>query len=868
LGPYEVIAPIGEGGMGQVYRARDTKLNRDVALKVLPDSFANDPDRLARFQREAQVLASLNHPNIAHIHGLEESGGVRALVMELVEGEDLAQRLTRGAIPIDEALPIAKQIADALETAHEQGIIHRDLKPANIKVRPDGTVKVLDFGLAKAMETVGGMSASLSMSPTITSPAMTQAGMILGTAAYMSPEQARGKPIDKRADIWAFGCVVLEMLTGRRTFDAEDVSLTLADVMKSEPDWTALPALPPAVRMCLRRCLKKDPRQRLRDIGEARLALEGAFEIDGVIDGLGASHKPARPVWQWLLPFVAASAMAAVSIPLWLQRSRMASLPEVVRFEIHAAAGSRIPLGTPAISPDGRTLAYVVTGPDGTNLIHLRDMGATESRPLPGTENAVHPFWSPDGRSLAFVNVGDRILKRIDVAGGPARQLSQVSGPWHGSWNQFGDLLLQINGVSRMPAEGGIATPIVKLDTKAGEVSSGFPIFLRDGRRFLLRIDHGDAGSAVYLASLTSPERKLVLDGVFSAVLVAPTPGGKTYLLYLRDDALVAQEFDEDAGNVHETPRLLVTNIGRLASPPIMPAVGVSPNGTLAFQTGAGNSTPLHWLSRTGERLESTDLAGTDPSLSPDGRWVAVAAFTGNDRDVWVTDLARNVTSRLTRLGGIIRSAIWSPDSKRLAFGRSGKMYVKNADGSAEETVLANIAGLPSSWSPDGDYLLYNTQQGKLFLWRFAGGGTSIAVGSRDGSSRDGRLSPDGRYIAYVSDESGRDEIYLQSLPPATGRVQVSGAGGSLPRWSRTSRELFFMAADRVMMAVDVPLGPTPSAGVPRKLFPLNTSFVNFGYDVSADGQRFLVSRTREDVPDAPITVVLNWWAEFAKRSN
>jgi eukaryotic-like serine/threonine-protein kinase len=858
--------------MGEVYRATDTTLKRAVAIKVLPEALASDVERLARFQREAEVLAALNHPNIAQIHGLETSDGTTALVMELVEGPTLADRIAQGAVLIDEALPIAKQIAEALEAAHEQGIIHRDLKPANIKLRPDGVVKVLDFGLAKVMEPAGATAASRSMSPTITTPVMTQAGLILGTAAYMSPEQARGKPIDKRADIWAFGCVLFETLTGRRAFDAEDVSLTLAEVLKSEPDWTTLPLLPPAARMCLRQCLKKDARQRLRDIGEARLALEGALEVDSIVDSSGASPKTGRRVWRWVLPFAAASAIAAASLTLWLERSRLSPLPEVVRFEIHAPAGSKIPPGAPAISPDGRSLAYTVTAPDGINRIHLRDLSSTESRVLTGTENASHPFWSPDGRSLAFVS--GFILKSIEVAGGLARELAKTSGPWHGSLNQFGDLLFMSGGVSRMPAEGGTATPIIKLDAKAGEIGLGFPMFLPDGRRFLIRVDRGKAGGAILLASLDSPERKLILDEVFSAVLVASTPLGTTYLLYALADALVAREFDNSAGEVRGPTRLLVDNVGRVGNPAFMPTVGVSPSGALAYQTGGDfTSTVLYWLSRSGERLsdvsrEDPSLSPSNPALSPDGHLLAMDAVRRGDRDrhVWVTDLAREgITERITRVGGAILP-IWSPDGSQVAFGRSGRIYVTNADGSTEEKELADVTGLPRSWSSDGKYLLYQTR-GRLFLWPLTGGGTPIPVG--DLTSQDGQLSPDGRYIAYESDGAGRREIYLQPLPPATGRVKVSAAGGSRPRWSRTSHELFFLAADQNIMAVDVQHGRTPPAGVPRKLFPVNPTFANFDYDVSADGQRFIVTaRLREDLPDAPITVVLNWWAELAKRPN
>jgi Tol biopolymer transport system component len=862
LGTYEVTALIGAGGMGEVYTARDTTLNRDVALKILPAAFALDADRVARFKREAQVLASLNHPNIGAIYGFEHGDAVHALVLELVDGPTLADRIAKGPLPLDEALAIARQIAQALEAAHEQGIVHRDLKPANVKVRPDGTVKVLDFGLAKAIEPPGAAHGTLSMSPTITSPAMTQAGIILGTAAYMSPEQARGKPIDKRADIWAFGCLLFEMLTGHRAFDAEDVSLTLAEVMKSEPDWARVPALPSAVRMCLRRCLKKDPQQRLRDIGEARLALEGAIEVETSVEpSVGAQPAPRR-IWPWVLPFAAGSALAAAAVSVWLQRA-LAPLPGVVRFEIHAPAGSTIPPGVPAISPDGRTLAYGVTAADGITRLHLRDLDSTESRPLAGTEGAVHPFWSPDGRFLAFTS--GFVLKRFDIADGSLRELTRVIGPWHGSLNQFGDLLFAGEGVSRMQAEGGAATPALRLDPNAGERNSGFPAFLPDGKRFVVRIGR-DATGALHVASLDSPGRKLVLDNVLSGALVAPTPRGATYLLYVTDEALVAREFDEKAGEVRGAPRPIVNGIGSVASPAIMPAAGVSPAGVLAYQTGGDFvSGVLYWVGRSGERLASIELAGSNPRLSPDGRWVAAGARTRGEVNVWVTDLGRGIASKLTRGGGPIAGAVWSADGRRLAFGWSRKIYVKNADGSGDETVLADVSGLPTSWSSDGKNLLFTIPSGKLFLLPVSGGGTPIPVGSRSGRSRDGQLSRDGRYLAYVADETGTDEIYVQPLPPASGRIQVSGGGGTTPRWSHSGRELFFVSRG-AMMAVDVRLEPTLSADVPKKLFQLGSTSGPFGYDVGLDDQRFLVERRRADVQDTPITVVLNWWVPLAQQ--
>ena len=871
IGPYEVQALLGVGGMGEVYHATDTNLKRAVAIKVLPEAVAADGERLARFQREAEVLASLNHPNIAAIYGLERSGITAAIAMELVDGPTLADRIAQGPVPVDESIAIARQIAEALEAAHEQGIVHRDLKPANIKVRPDGVVKVLDFGLAKAIEPAAAMSVGSSLSPTITTPAMTQAGLILGTAAYMSPEQARGKPVDKRTDIWAFGCVLFEMLTARRVFEAEDVSLTLAEVMKSEPDWTQLPAdVPLSVRLCLQRCFKKDPRQRLRDIGEARLALEGAREVDPSQASMASpGSKPG--VWPWLAASAIVSAIVGAAIAVWVRPAP--SLPEVVRLEIRAPQGEKIAPGTPAVSPDGRTLAFVVTDAQGKRRIFLREMGAGESRPLPGTEDASYVFWSPDGRSLAFA--AERTLKRIDLAGGSARELvPEVGGPWHGAWNQFGDVLFQAGGIHRVSAEGGETRRVVAADRRANETGVVFPSFLSDGRRFVVLVNTTGKGS-LFLASLDSSERKLIVPDVLSAAVVAPTPSGHTFLLYARDEALVAQEFDEASGQVRGSPRLLVDGIGKVASPPIRPAIGVSRSGVLAFQTGGDFvAMKLAWSNRTGQQVSDVPLevSPDNLSLSPDGLRLAFDADTLGARDVWVTDLTRNNTSRLTRSPEPELSPVWSPNGDRVAYLKSGKMYVKGADGSSEETVLADVNGVPRGWSPDGRYVVYEPRlesaDKRLFVWPVIGGGPAIPIGRRDSVARGGRFSPDSHYLAYVSDESGREEIYIEALPPEKGRLKVSQSGGTTPRWTTTGRELFYMGADRVVMVVDVQLGKTLSAGVPRKLFQTTAAVSNRGFEVSPDGQRILVRRPAEDVPDRPITVVLNWWVDLLKRAN
>jgi Tol biopolymer transport system component len=835
--------------MGEVYRARDLRLKREVAIKILPEEFSRDADRVSRFQREAEVLASLNHPNIAAIHDFQETNGTRYLVLELVEGETLADRIARGPIPADEALDIAKQIAEALETAHERGIIHRDLKPANVKLTPEGKVKVLDFGLAKAMEGAPA-NATASNSPTLFSGTV-GGGMLIGTAAYMSPEQAAAKPVDRRADIWSFGVVLWEMLAGEQLFKGETVSHILASVLKDEPDLSRVPL---KARRLLRRCLEKDPRKRLRDIGEARFLLD-----DSPAESVsGTAPKHTWPAWTVA---GALAVLAAVFAMPWL---RPAPFPQVVRFEIHAPAGSTLPLGTPAPSPDGRMLAFTVNDPDGKVRIHLRDIDHVETRPLKGTEGAVHPFWAPDGRSLAFVSGSPSRLKRIDIEGGAARDLNESLGPWHGTWNQNDDILFLNVGLMRIPADGGSGS------AKPVPGGGSSPYFLQDGKRFLVSTRAGDGKRSIQLALLGSEKRTMVIDDVDSAPILAPTPQGKTYLLYLRESDLYGQEFDERSGTLRGNRMLVVSNVGRVAYPVPRAAVGVSPSGILAYQTGSDfntNTGQLVWFDRFGNRVDSfsPDASGMSPELSPDGLFVAVVRTdASHNRNIWLTNLARKSSLPLTFGDGIDRNPVWSPDSRiafsRFSGGNTGVYIADMKDNSKNQTVLKGPDTV-NSWSTDGKYLLLRSQGG-LSLLPLTGDHTPIPVGSSNGRSSGGRFSPDRKFIAFTSDDGGRDEIYVQPMPPGTGRPQlVSFGGGSNPRWRGDGKELFFVSLNSMMMAVDV--RADGSFSVPHPLFEIKDAAPTgvAEYDVRGDGKQFLIYMDPKGAQDVPITVVLNWWA-------
>jgi Tol biopolymer transport system component len=868
LGQYEIVAPIGAGGMGEVYRATDTKLKRQVAIKILPSALAADHERLARFQREAEVLASMNHPNIAGIYGLEDSGDMTALVMELVEGEDLSQRIARGAIPLDEALPIAKQIADALEAAHEQGIIHRDLKPANIKVRSDGTVKVLDFGLAKAMDPAGTASTNLANSPTLTSPA-TALGVILGTAAYMSPEQAKGRPADKRCDVWAFGCVLYEMLTAKRAFQGDDVSDTLAAVLRADPAWTALPAATsPSVRKALGRCLEKDRKRRLRDIGDVGILMEDA-SVPEAAAGAVADVGSRRAVYvAWSLAGVLFVGVAAA-----FRLQPVSELPPV-RFSVTPPDDVRFPrISTPSVpilAPDGRHVVFAAVR-GATPALWVRDIDAIEARLLPGTENGSYPFWAPDSRRIGFFANG--AMKTTDMLGGGVRNLCPAPGPARGgSWNSSGIIVFtsaNLPGLFQVSETSGPSKQVIASDA-ADRYRA--PTFLPDGRRFLFLVF---PQNEIRLGSLDSTGTTKVIDAESQAVFVPPG-----YLLFVRQGALIAQSFDARRGMPAGTGTPLVENI--IASTTGYAAFSASRTGDLAYRTGlSAEVTLLTWFDRaSGRAVRTVGVPGRyrNPLLSPDQKYVAYEGL-GDDgnRDIYKLDLASGVESRVTLDPHDDVLPVWSPDSRHIAFGsnREGGMfsiYQKPSDLSATEEVLFKSTvenAVPYSWSPDGRFILHRSMNRGAYntgILPLDGDRKSHLYQSVAFTLSNAVLSPNGRWIAYLGNSGVRFDVFIDTFPTPRGKQQVSTNGGYFPRWSADGTELFYYAADGQLTAVRVGQGAALDLGSRVPLFKvdmLNGPSTGIGfraqYDVASDGQRFLVNVPVEEKGTQAFTIVLNW---------
>jgi Tol biopolymer transport system component/tRNA A-37 threonylcarbamoyl transferase component Bud32 len=876
LGPYEIVAPLGAGGMGEVYRARDSKLGRDVALKILPERVARDPERVARFEREARTLASLNHPHIAQIYGFQQSDDTAALVMELVDGEDLSQRIARGPVPQDEALPMALQICAALEAAHAQGIVHRDLKPGNIKVRPDGTVKVLDFGLAKALvpDVAGdGSPSSDTDSPTITSPAQSHVGIILGTAAYMAPEQARGKAVDRRADIWAFGCVLYEMLAGRRAFRGGDVAGTLAAIITQEPDWDALPATtPPAIRRLLRRTLQKDPNKRLRHIGDAAIEMEEA--LIGAPSEAGAPSAASRG-WERAAWIAALTLVSAVGIALAVSRIGGPAPPPTMHVDINTP-----PTTDPAsmaISHDGKTIAFVATDA-GRARLWVRPLDAASARPLAGTDGAQFPFWAPDGRSIGFF-ADDGRLKRLDLDGGVVRELARAWLPRGGAWGADGTILYapSTGPLFRVPAAGGEPTIVTSLAEQ--QTSHTFPAFLPDGRRFVFYVTGGPEVRGVYIADLDGQGMRRVVDADSMGVAAS-----REFLFFVRGKALFAQRFDPRRPELTGSPIPVVDSIGgeQLFGFQMGP-VSASGAGHIIYRSRpTSHERQFVWFDRKGaelRRLGHPDAGGVfSPEMSADGRRVAVHRTADGNVDIWFLDPDRGGLSRFTTHVANEIHPLWSPDSRRVVFtsNRSGnyEQYQKSTLGASEETLISSMRGRFTDWSRDGRWLLLQggeapRSQAEADIWALPADGDRkpFPVVQTESDDRDGQFSPDGKWIAYATAETGRWEVYVQPFPGPGLRTAVSIDGGAQPRWRSDGKELFFVALDGHLMAVPMSLPPdggAPKAGTPAPLFMTHIggavqSPSKPQYVVSPDGSRFLMNTVLEDESVPPITLIVNW---------
>jgi Tol biopolymer transport system component len=881
LGPYEILSPLGAGGMGEVYRAHDTRLKRAVAIKVLAESLSIGADRAARFQREAELLATLNHPNIASIYGLELSDGTAALVLELVEGETLAQLIARGPMPAGEALPIARQISEALEAAHDRGVVHRDLKPANVIVTPAGQVKVLDFGLAKMLESDTPAPTSMTMSPTLSVPA-TMAGVILGTAAYMSPEQARGKATDRRTDVWSFGCVLYEMLTGKMAFEpGETISDAIVAVLSREPDWDALPpSTPRQIRALLRRCLQKDVSKRLPHLGVARLEIDEAVTAPDAPAAASHSVLPdtarrgsTRLAWAaaalFLLMTIAVGAFAFVN--------RHPVDPDPIRFVIAPPDGWRVdttlgPTGSSprplAVSPDGRAIAFVARNATGKSQIWVRALERVTPTALEGTDGASSPFWSPDSRYIGFF--ADGKLKKIRATGGPPFTLCDASSSRGAAWSREGVIIFAGGGGLQKVAEsGGVPTSLGGL--APDERDQRTPAFLSDGRHFVY---YSQPGGAIRRASIDSADRSVLLQSI-DAQNVVESNG---HLLFVRGRTLMAQPFDGRRLALTGEPVPLADSVFVHTSPPVA-LFSASRDALIAYQAGsdeAAGSQQLVWMDETGRQLSAVarGVLYGEVELSPDGSRMAVTAGDVSVRssDVWLFDVDRRVASRFTADPATESTPVWSPDGRRIVFSSNRKghldLYQKDSNGASDETVLLSDGTdkSPESWSRDGRFLLYGvsaanspTHTNDVWVLPLDGERKPFPFLQSRFSERYGRFSPDGKWVTYESNESGSQEIYVTPFPGPGGKWRISEAGGRWARWRRDGRQIFYLAPDNKLMAVEVAAtGDAVHVGTPRVLFDAQTNGP-WPYDVTPDGKRFIVHVDTQPLTAGPITVITNW---------
>ena len=882
LSSFNITSKLGEGGMGEVYRAEDTKLGRDVAIKVLPESVAGDPERFARFEREAKVLAALDHPSIAAIYGLEEVDGRQLLIMQLAEGETLQERIAKGPLSLDEALPIALQIAEAVEAAHEKGIIHRDLKPANVKVTSDGQVKVLDFGLAKALEEEREPG-DIANSPTLTAAA-TQAGFIMGTAGYMSPEQASAQMADRRADVWSFGVVLAEMITGQQQFGGETVSHVLAAVLQKDPDWDQLPdSLPQPIVELLKRCMRKDPKQRLQAIGDARVIIQDymadptAFAAE-TPTAVAATQK--QPLWRRALPW-AVAALAVIAVGVLALRPEAptpilkATIPPPENTGFHL---NGLTPGPAVISPDGSKIAFSATDSDGQVRLYVRSLDASQAHLLSGTEGAQYPFWSPDSRWVGYFTQVDGTLKKIDSAGGPPMTLCEAADGKGGTWNREGVILFTPDSGSpiyRVSAAGGESVAVTEIDEELHN-SHRHPRFLPDGQRFLF-MARGDGAkpSAVLVGSLEGDAPRQVVESPIQAEF---TSG---HLLFVRDSTLMARPFDSEALEFTDEAIPLAEDVLRISAASLA-VFSSSENGNLLYQTGSAVAgTTIEWRDRNGQ------VAGSlgEPAvvrvamISPDDTMAAVVqAEESGAYDLWLQDIERDLRTRFTFDPGVEFWPVWSHDNQYLYFYSdregTGDIYRKAVGGVGDVELIYSSERdkFPSSVSPDGRYLAYSVTnpdtQLDLFVLPLEEGAEPIAFRQTEYSEGVGMISPDGRWIAYGSNESGDWQTYVSTFPEPGRRWQVSTNPASYAFWRADGRELIYaeLTGDLVSVEVD-PTGETFQIGQSQPLFSIAPSTAGGAwFSLTSDAERILVVPSQSQQGDNLLNLVINWPAELERR--
>ena len=885
LGPYEIIAPVGAGGMGEVYRARDTRLGRDVAVKVLPSSYADNKDRLQRFEQEACAAGALNHPNILSIYDVGTHDGSPYVVSELLEGQTLRERLNGSVLPSRKAIDYARQIAHGLAAAHEKGILHRDLKPENLFLTKDERVKILDFGLAK----LTGAADAQAQTEIPTRRIDTDPGVVMGTVGYMSPEQLQGKAVDHRSDIFSFGAIFYEMLSNRRAFHGGSAAETMSAILKEDPpDLSETNKnVAPALERVVHHCLEKNREARFHSASDLAFALEalsGATSISGQTATAIAPlwerpQRRERLVWIGVTALLGFALLAALPFVIAHFRSTPAIENHATRFFVFPPEKSTLVGGGQHISPDGLRLVYVANSADGKRLLWTRPLDSLTAQPLPGTEDAANPFWSPDGRFVGFFAAGSK-LKKIEFAGGPAQTLTDVQGSGGGTWNHDGVIVFARSfgdRLYRVPATGGSSSPVTSLDESRKETAHLWPYFLPDGRHFLyLARGVQKENTGIYVGALDSNERKLLVNADSSAVYAPPG-----FLLFLRERTLMAQAFDANKLQVTGEAFPIAEQVGFNAVTG-RAFFSASETGVLSFLSSNAPNTQLAWFDRGGKQLAAigTPAADTGLRLSPDEKRLAVSRLDlqAGSADIWLIDLARNNPSRFTFDPANEGSPTWSPDGSHIIFasnrGGMANMYQRLSNGTGNDELLLKLSepSGPHDWSPDGRFILFGVLSPKtgsdLWLLPLFGDQKPAPFIQTEFSETQGRFSPDGRWIAYASNESGPFQVYVQSFPTSGGKWQVSTGGGAQPQWRRDGKELFYLAPDRKLMAAEVNgAGPTFVAGVLKPLFEahVNSIFPGAGnatyYAVTGDGQRFLVNTLVGDSTPVPLTIVLNWTA-------